>query len=397
MINRIYYYRIARAVFLRKWITAYISASFLLLTISGSLLALGSKQTSDFRCIPLGSWIYKTHPGSYDYGFWITHIIANSQSRLLVNSIAPEGHEPMEAWFASSDSGETWEFLEENRNYAADIHGPEEDEYFGRHAPRGVGATPTSNVRYLTGCGNRQEPCPDGKNSIWRSMDAGKTWQMVKSTLTKTGERIWFEYPLGRVAVTVDPTRPKRIYAIGRKSESDEQNRLFLSVDGGNTFEELCHLKGYFRLFEINKNRPDFIIAVDNQDYVQKSEDGGKTWQYVGDSERLRAPAVIRNEPQGTIDYSHIVFHPDQKETVFLVTTKGIMRSTDAGGSWCMLLIDQDIDYINTMGPLVFDPGNHRNVFLGTWYGLYRSRDGGQHWQLIDIRKRCFNLKRNPE
>jgi photosystem II stability/assembly factor-like uncharacterized protein len=97
---------------------------------------------------------------------------------------------------------------------------------------------------------------------------------------------------------------------------------------------------------------------------VQRSNDGGATWQPAGRG--LDSPLV-----------NGIAVDPTDPAVVYAATQTGLSRSTNGGATW------------RTSGPVnglkshavVVDPAQPRVLFLGTAMGIFRSDNGGAAWQ----------------
>ncbi len=131
-------------------------------------------------------------------------------------------------------------------------------------------------------------------------------------------------------------------------------------------------------------------IAYGNGMY--KSEDGGKTWRHIGleDSRQI----------------ARILVDPQDPEKVFVAALghaygpnaeRGVFYSKDGGKKWKRVLFhDENTGAID----LAFEPGNPKTIFAallqtrrppwniyppskGPGTGLYRSKDGGEHWEQL--------------
>ena len=131
-------------------------------------------------------------------------------------------------------------------------------------------------------------------------------------------------------------------------------------------------------------------IAYGNGMY--KSTDGGKTWRHVGleDSRQI----------------ARILVDPQDPEKVFVAALghaygpnaeRGVFYSKDGGKTWKRVLFhDENTGAID----LAFQPGNPKTIFAallqtrrppwniyppskGPGTGLYRSKDGGEHWEQL--------------
>ena len=125
---------------------------------------------------------------------------------------------------------------------------------------------------------------------------------------------------------------------------------------------------------------------------IYRSADGGKTWAHIGleDSRQI----------------ARILIDPKDPERVFVAALghaygpnaeRGVFYSKDGGKKWKRVLFhDENTGAID----LAFEPGNAKTIFAallqtrrppwniyppskGPGTGLYRSRDGGEHWEQL--------------
>lgn len=135
-------------------------------------------------------------------------------------------------------------------------------------------------------------------------------------------------------------------------------------------------------------HRPD--LSVGNGIY--KSTDAGKTWTHLGleDGQQIPALAVDPHDPNRL--FAAVLGHPYGPNE-----ERGIFRSTDGGVSWQKVLYKDE----NTGGSdVTIDPTNPNvvyaclwemregpwedgNQFPGTGGGLFRSTDGGNTWKQL--------------
>lgn len=160
--------------------------------------------------------------------------------------------------------------------------------------------------------------------AVFASTDSGRTWQPWDGGLAaRRGNRGW-AYSLG-----VDPGNPERLFM------------------------------GYF-------------------DMIVRSEDGGRSWQFVNGEQSLIGGGVNRA----------IVVSPRRDGRVWVagetsLFTGVVWRSTDWGDSWEFI----DPMPLNEVGiwTLALDEGNSDRVIAGTVGGVLRSDDAGTSWHYVSF------------
>ena len=165
------------------------------------------------------------------------------------------------------------------------------------------------------------------KGGIWKSTDAGKTWQkLTKGLPARTG----------RIGLTVFPRRTSLLFAVvesdeggtGRDPVDDDRSPrggLFRSEDGGASWTRTSNLN--FRPFYFGR------IAVDPEDEkrvylpgwdLAVSDDGGRTFRRSG-SENVH------------VDFHAIVVNPIDPEQILVGNDGGVYVSHDRAKTWDFL------------------------------------------------------------
>ncbi len=182
---------------------------------------------------------------------------------------------------------------------------------------------------------------------VWKTMDAGVSWQNISDGWFKTGS-------VGAIAVALSDSN---IIVVG--------------------MGEHCVRD----------------VTASHGDGVYMSTDGGKTWSNVG--------------LQETRHISQVLIHPDNPDIVYVGAQgspwgphgeRGVYRSIDGGKSWGLILHTNEYSGAND---LVMDPDNPRILYAAMWEhrrkpwhgyqlasggpgsGLFKSTDGGDTWQQL--------------
>jgi len=145
-------------------------------------------------------------------------------------------------------------------------------------------------IIYVASGEGLQRPDLSVGNGIYKSTDAGKTWQHLG---LRDGQQI--------PAMAIDPHDPNRLFAavLGHPFGANEQRGIFRSTDGGKTWERVLYKNENTggSDIEMDPSNPDVLYAClwesregpweDNNSYngvnggLYKSTDGGSTWKQL--------------------------------------------------------------------------------------------------------------------
>ncbi|MBN1271022.1 MAG: glycosyl hydrolase [Candidatus Aminicenantes bacterium] len=216
---------------------------------------------------------------------------------------------------------------------------------------------------------------PNPQRGVFRSRDGGTTWEKILFRDEKTGA----------IDLILDPSNPRIMYAALWEffrtpyslSSGGPGSGIYKSVDGGDTWKEITRQPGLPRGvlgkigITVSPVHPDRLWAVVEAQNggVFRSDDGGEYWMNVNNDRRLRQRAWY---------YSRIYACPQNPDTVYVLNT-GLYKSVDGGRTYSGLRVPHGDNH-----DLWIDPDDHRRMINSNDGGANVSQNGGQSWTAQD-------------
>jgi len=207
----------------------------------------------------------------------------------------------------------------------------------------------------LFGGGTAKPTAPDG--GIYRSQDAGVTWQQRVDLLATGGKVIKFNNTDIR-RITMDPQDRKAVYA------TTYGDGLLYSLDGGESWQkDKTYSSGSIPGFAVDYfNKCKWYLAQDKK--IARTTNCGRDWKDV-----LR-------ETRAEFTYQYVVTDHYNQNVVYAANTRELLKSGDNGDSWQTVQV-----FKGNIKDIVIDSRDSRIIYVGlSADGIHKSVDGGLKW-----------------
>ena len=235
----------------------------------------------------------------------------------------------------------------------------------GEHAPRGV----------MTSYG-------DG---VYKSIDAGKTWQHIG---LKESQHI--------ARIVIHPTNPDIVYvaAQGALYGPNRERGIFKSTDGGNTWKNVLYVNELTGCSELSmdahvpevlyatmwhhQRKPEVVISGGEGSGVYKSVNGGETWEKIEKGLPKEKGKMAISVSPANPNKVYALIESDSN-----ADKGGLFVSNNAGNSWNMVSGDNRLTQRAWYYTEVFTDPNNENVVYVLSAPALRSIDGGKTWERL--------------
>ena len=247
---------------------------------------------------------------------------------------------------------------------------------------------------------------------MFKSADAGKTWQHIGLENTSTIAR-----------VVVHPTNPLVVYvaAGGNEWSYNTDRGVYQTTDGGKTWNKILGNDGKAGCIDLRMDPadPNTIYASmwnrirkrwsdpvpEEGDHIYKTTDGGKTWKPLTnglpDTKNTGRIGIDISKSNPAVIYAFVDNHEKKREPkkgeldsygrIRQIVVKGVevYRSNDKGESWTKM--SENNDYMErfcgtygwVMGQIRINPLDENCLYiLGLAMG--KSTDGGKTWKRFE-------------
>lgn len=216
-------------------------------------------------------------------------------------------------------------------------------------------------------------------DGVYKSTDAGKTWQHMG--LVNTGR-------IARILIDPKDTNDVLVCAEGRGNSPQHERGVFRSTDGGKTWKQTLFVNEHTGCsgLSMDPSDPDVVLAgtwqVTGRTWAEDSggpgsgvyisHDNGRSWKHLTAANGLPEP------PLGKIDVSIAPSNPQRMYALIQTKDQGsVWRSDDGGSHW--KVVSHDRNLIMRAGYYIFIEANPKNdngvLVLNS--GAHYSSDGG--------------------
>jgi photosystem II stability/assembly factor-like uncharacterized protein len=260
-----------------------------------------------------------------------------------VTSIAIDPLEPQNVYagnwqelYKSLDYGETWTKINDKAGSSITINPLNPD------------------IIYVAGSDDR----------VYKTINGGKSWDAITTPLSLYGSI---------TDIAIDPIDPDTVYVLMNGGA------IYKTTDAGTTWSEPISVGMNTAALEIDPNSSSTLYTGGHigmaEGQIAKSLDGGISW----------APVYTINEGNSWI--TSLLIDPSSSNIIFAGTAKGILRSSNNGGTWSkVLILTEDLEYTNPVNTLCVDPLQTSTVYAGLHAGgVFKSVDSGFNWFKVEL------------
>ena len=239
-----------------------------------------------------------------------------------------------------------------------------------RHVPR-IRIHPSDpNTVYAAVLGNIYKPTAE--RGVYKSTDGGKTWD----------KKLFVNNNSGAVDLTFDPNNPRILYASTWRaqrtpyslSSGGDGSALWKSTDSGETWQEISKNQGFPKdtlgiigvtVSPKNSERVWAIVENKAKGGLYRSDNGGKTWTQVNSERKLRQRAWY---------YTRVYADTENEDVVYVLNVR-YHKSTDGGKTFNTFNAPHGDHH-----DLWIAPENSKRMIIGDDGGAQVSYDGGETW-----------------
>jgi len=248
-------------------------------------------------------------------------------------------------------------------------------------AVTGVPSQPTTFYMGSTGGG------------VWKTTDAGSTWQNVSDAFFAVGSMGALEVALSNPDVVYAGTGSSKI-----RSNVSIGRGIYKSTDAGRTWTFIgLRDAGQIATVRVHPTNPDIVFvaacgnpfAPNKERGVYRTSDGGRTWENVLFLSEAAGAADVEIQPGNPNVIFACMWHGQRKPWTIIsgALEGGIYKSADGGDTWTKLAggLPRELFGRSNVAISAANPNRvYALIEARPGSGLYRSEDSGATWTLVN-------------
>lgn len=220
---------------------------------------------------------------------------------------------------------------------------------------------------------------------MWKSVDAGKTWEHIGLSESRHIPRI-----------RIHPKNPDIVYAavLGNIYKAHEERGVYRSKDGGKSWEKILYVNDevgavdltfdpsnsrilYASMWRVRRN-PWSLSSGGEGSGMWKSTDGGDTWTDISRNEGLPQKDTL-----GIIGITVSPVNPDRVWAIMEAKTGGVFRSENGGKTWKKINEERKLRQRAWYYTRIYADTQDEDVVYVVNVGFHKSKDGGKSFERI--------------
>ncbi len=219
-------------------------------------------------------------------------------------------------------------------------------------------------------------------NEYWKNKpyEKGKGWKQFKRWEYFMEPRV---YPSGRLpnpALAYEEyLKFEQLYG-SKKGQTNNKNGSWTPL-GPDSWNSIGWNPGLGRInaVTVDPNNSNIIYVGSPAGGCWKSTDGGNSWTPLTDH-------------LASLGVSGIAVDPSNSNVVYIATgdgdasdtySIGVLKSTDGGITWNSTGLNWSTTQARVMRKIIIDPSNPDNLFVATSHGLFKTTDAGANWSSV--------------
>lgn len=217
---------------------------------------------------------------------------------------------------------------------------------------------------------------------IWKSIDAGKTWQQMGLKQSRHIPRI-----------RIHPKNPDIVYAavLGDLYKSSSERGVYRSMDGGQSWKKVLYINADAGACDLllDPNNPRHIYAttwrIKRTPYsLESGGEGSSIWKSTDGGDNWDDLSKNKGFPKGPLGISGIAVSPVDSDRVWAIIEAkdgGVFRSSDAGKTWSKINSERKLRQRAWYYSRIYaDPQDVDGVYILN-VRFFKSKDGGKSFK----------------